>query len=61
MSLFTVTTLLSSCLIYNSKKVPQKVDLDKMRCFTQLSRSLLMQKGEADIMGKFFPHFLWLL
>ncbi len=63
-SLLTVTTLLSSYLIYNSMKVPQKVDLDKMRCFTQLSRSLLMQKGEsmrAEVMRKFFPHFLWLL
>ena len=64
MSLLTVTTLLSSYLIYNSKKVPQKVDLDKMRCFTQLSTSLLMQKGEAtttEARKKFFPHFLWLL
>ena len=64
MSLLTITMLISSYLIYNSKKVPQKVDLDKMRCFTQLSRSLLMQKGEsmkADVMRKFFPHFLWLL
>ncbi len=63
-SLLTVTTLLSSYLIYNSMKVPQKVDLDKMRCFTQLSRSLLVQKGEsmrAEVMRKFFPHFLWLL
>ena len=41
MSLLTLTTLLSSYLIYNSKKVPQKVDLDKMRCFSQLSTSLL--------------------
>ncbi len=64
MSLLTVTTLLSSYLIYNSKKVPQKVDLDKMRCFTQLSRSLLVQKGEsmrAEVVREFFPHFLWLL
>ncbi len=64
MSLLTVTTLLSSYLIYNSKKVPQKVDLDKMRCFTRLSRSLLVQKGEsmrAEVMREFFPHFLWLL
>ncbi len=63
-SLLTVTTLLSSYLIYNSMKVPQKVDLDKMRCFTQLSRSLLVQKGKsmrAEVMRKFFPHFLWLL
>ena len=64
MSLLTLTTLLSSFLIYNSKKVPQKVDLDKMRCFSQLSTSLLAQRGDsmtADAMKKFFPHFLWLL
>ena len=64
MSLLTLTTLLSSYLIYNSKKVPQKVDLDKMRCFTQLSTSLLAQRGQSmstDTMKKFFPHFLWLL
>ena len=64
MSLLTVTTLLSSYLIYNSKKVPQKVDLDKMRCFTQLSRYLLVQGEEsvrAEVMCEFFPHFMWLL
>ena len=64
MSLLTLTTLLSSFLIYNSKKVPQKVDLGKMRCFAQLSTSLLAQRGDsmtADAMKKFFPHFLWLL
>ena len=64
MSLLTLTTLLSSYLIYNSKKVPQKVDLDKMRCFTQLSTSILAQRGDSmstDAMKKFFPHFLWLL
>ena len=61
MSLLTLTTLLSSFLIYNSKKVPQKVDLDKMRCFSQLSTSLLAQCGEMDVKKAFFPHFLWLL
>ena len=64
MSLLTLTTLLSSYLIYNSKKVPQRVDLDKMRCFTQLSTSILAQRGDSmstDAMKKFFPHFLWLL
>ena len=63
-SLLTFTTLLSSYLIYNSKKVPQKVDLDKMRCFSQLSTSLLAQKGDSmttEVMKKFFPRFLWLL
>jgi hypothetical protein len=64
MSLLTLTTLLSSFLIYNSKKVPQKVDLDKMRCFSQLSVSLLAQCGESmpnEAKIEFFPHFLWLL
>ena len=64
MSLLTLTTLLSSFLIYNSKKVPQKVDLDKMRCFSQLSASLLAQCGESmsnEVKKAFFPNFLWLL
>ena len=64
MSLLTLTTLLSSFLIYNSKKVPQKVDLDKMRCFSQLSASLLAQCGESmsnETKKAFFPRFLWLL
>ena len=64
MSLLTLTTLLSSFLIYNSKKVPQKVDLDKMRCFSQLATSLLAQCGESmpdEAKREFFPHFLWLL
>ena len=64
MSLLTLTTLLSSFLIYNSKKVPQKVDLDKMRCFSQLSASLLAQCGESmsnEAKKAFFPRFLWLL
>ena len=63
MSLLTLTTLLSSFLIYNSKKVPQKVDLSKMKCFTQISTSILAQRGTAfsTTMKSFSPHFLWLL
>ena len=64
MSLLTLTTLLSSFLIYNSKKVPQNVDLDKMRCFSQLSASLLAQCGRLmsnEAKKAFFPNFLWLL
>ena len=64
MSLLTLTTLFSSYLIYNSKKVPQKVDLDKMRCFSQLSTSLLARRGDCmttEAMKKIFPRFLWLL
>ena len=64
MSLLTLTTLLSYYFIYNSKKVPQKVDLDKMRCFSQPSTLLLAQRGECmttEAIKKFFPQFLWLL
>ena len=64
MSLLTLTTLLSSFLIYNSKKVPQKVDLSKLKCFTQLSSSLLSQTGESPsgpAIKSAFPRFLWLL
>ena len=64
MSLLTLTTLLSSFLIYNSKKVPHKVDLEKIRCFSQLSTSLLSQCGESmseEARKSFFPCFLWLL
>ena len=64
MSLLTLTTLFSSFLIYNSRRVPQNVDLDKMRCFSQLSSSLLAQCGQSisrEENKSFFPRFLWLL
>ena len=61
MSLLTLTTLLSSYLIYNCKKAPQKVELDKMRCFSQFPTSLLAQSGDSIAMKKFFPCFLLLL
>ena len=64
MSLLTLATLLSSFLIYNSKKIPQQVDMDKMRCLSQLSSSLLTQRGQStkgEAVKKLFPHFLWLL
>ena len=64
MSLLTLTTLLSSFLIYNSKKVPQKVDLSKMNCFTQLSSSFFAQGSKSatpEAIKNYFPQFLWLL
>ena len=64
MSLLTLTTLLSSFLIYNSKRVPQKVDLSKMNCFTQLSSSFLAQGSKSatpEAIKNYFPQFLWLL
>ena len=64
MSLLTLTTLLSSYLIYNSRNVPQKLDLDKMRCFSQLSSTVLSQSEQFisnAAAQRVFPHFLWLL
>ena len=64
MSLLALTTLLSSFLIYNSRRVPLNVDLDKMRCFSQLSTSLLAQCGQSmsrEASKSFYPCFLWLL
>ena len=64
MCFLSLTTLLSSYLIYNSKKVPHMVDLDKLRCCSQLSTSLLAQRGcsiSSEAIQKFMPHFLWLL
>ena len=64
MSLLTLTTLFSSFLIYIQLQVPQKVDLNNMRCFSQLTSSLLAQCGESistDSRRAYFPNFLWLL
>ena len=64
-SLMSVTALLSSFLIYNSRKVPDKnVDLEKLRICCLLSSTILCQvskKELSEIDKKFFPHFLWLL
>ena len=61
MSLLTITTLLSSYLIYNSKKVPQKNDLSKIKCFTDLANIFWAQSAKDKQVKEFFPHFLWLL
>ena len=63
-SLMSVTALLSSFLIYNSRKVPNTVDIEKLRICVLLSSTILCQvssKELADINKKFFPNFLWLL
>ena len=65
MKLTTLTTLLSSFLIYNSKKIPAEVDNDNIKCFTELSSCVLMHAAD-HLMAKeaekiFFPQFLWLL
>ena len=61
MSLLTLTTLLSSFLIYNSKNVPKDIDLHKMRSFSQLSSSFFTQCPQCLAMKDMFPKFLWLL
>ena len=64
MNLMALTTLLSSYLIYNSKRVPEKVDLDKLRCCSLLSSIILKQakeEVELDVAKAFFPKFMWLL
>ena len=61
MSLLTLTTLLSSFLIYNSKNVPKDIDLHKMRSFSHLSSSLFTQCPQLLAMKDMFPHFMWLL
>ena len=61
MSLLTLTTLLSSFLIYNSKNVPKDIDLHKMRSFSHLSSSFLTQCPQCLAMKDMFPQFLWLL
>ena len=63
-NLMTVTALLSSYLIYNSKRVPNRVDVEKLRICCLLSSSVLCRVTGRDIslVSKcFYPHFLWLL
>ena len=64
MNLMTITALLSSYFIYNSKKVPQNVDVEKLRTCSLLSSVVLSQATEAgisDISKSFYPQFMWLL
>ena len=64
MNLMALTALLSSYLIYNSKRVPEKVDLDKLRCCSLLSSIILNQAKEGaefNVAKTFFPKFMWLL
>ena len=66
-SLLTLATLLSSFLIFNSKKVPQKDhhrDLEAIMRLSQVCTSLHAQAKKsmtADEAKKFFPDVLWLL
>lgn len=63
-SLMAVTALLSSYLIYNSRRVPNNVDIEKLRICCLLSSTVLFRVTKTEISEvdkKFFPHFLWLL
>ena len=62
--LMSVTALLSSYLIYNSKRVPHKVDVEKLRICCLLSLAILCRVTKKEISHveqRFYPHFLWLL
>ena len=62
--LMSITALLSSYLIYNSKRIPSSVDVEKLRICCLISSSVLGRVTKKDISQVpkcFFPHFLWLL
>ena len=62
--LMSLTALLSSYLIYNSKRVPKNDDVEKLRTCCLLSSAVLCRvtKKELSHVGDcFYPHFLWLL
>ena len=62
--LMSVTALLSSYFIYNSKRLPNDVDIDKLRIWCLISSSVLGHVTKKDISQVprcFFPDFLWLL
>lgn len=62
--LMSLTALLSSYLIYNSKRVPKNDDVEKLRTCCLLSSAVLCRVTKEDLthVGDcFYPHFLWLL
>ena len=62
--LMSITALLSSYFIYNSKRIPNSVDVEKLRVCCLISSSVLgcvTKKGVLQVSKRFFPHFLWLL
>jgi len=66
--IFTLIVLLATILIYNSKGVPKRHDLDQMEFVLKLSHQIQARSGSQsrlvkneDAFHKTFPHFIWLL
>ncbi|XP_077985396.1 guanylate-binding protein 1-like [Glandiceps talaboti] len=67
--IFTLSVLLSSVLVYNSKGDPTLEDLQKFRCIGELAtkiqvrppRENSIEYQHSDDFYKYFPNFLWLL
>lgn len=66
--IFTLIVLMASVLIYNSKGVPKRNDLNQLEFVLKLSRQIQARSGRQsslvkneDAFHKTFPHFIWLL
>lgn len=66
--IFTLTVLMASMLIYNSKGVPKRHDLNQLEFVLKLSCQIQARSGSQsrlvkneDAFHKTFPHFIWLL
>lgn len=63
--IFTLTVLLSSILIYNSKGVPKRNDLNDLDFIVKLSQRIRIRSNgthdDQELFRKTFPFFVWLL
>eukprot|EP00731_Ephydatia_muelleri_P012791 Em0007g101a len=61
-SILVLSVLLSSCFIYNSQGVPKKYDLNSMKQFEMITKSIIEKLGDdGSTPSKHFPDFIWLL
>ncbi|XP_048581277.1 guanylate-binding protein 6 isoform X2 [Nematostella vectensis] len=65
-SVFTLSVLLSSVMIYNSAGVPTRTDLEDLDYIVKLSQRVQLRTGhtiaeDAALLHKTFPFFIWLL
>ncbi|XP_078366581.1 uncharacterized protein LOC144650716 isoform X2 [Oculina patagonica] len=67
--IFTLTLLLASVLVYNSKGVPKRRDMEGLDFVAKLSRRIQIRsntrrvddQSDVDFFYLTFPHFIWLL
>ncbi|XP_013403934.1 guanylate-binding protein 7-like [Lingula anatina] len=64
--ILVITVLLTTQLIYNTKNVPKKKDLEELKALIHVTGKILAKENEevADDMGehrRMFPNFMWLL